>query len=85
MKLISPIVRGEAANHGIKDVGQLYRGVFASSPPNRAGVDAYEQEMIPRTKQAVLNSRRACLDAHDHKSINKSSPLVSRRAVVMEE
>lgn len=48
-------------------------------------MDAYEQEMIPRTKQAVLNSRRACLDANDHKSINKSSPLVSRRAVVMEE
>lgn len=85
LMLTMQIVRGEAANHGIKDVARLYHEVFASPALNRAGVDAYEQEMIPRTKQAVLNSRRACLNANDHKSINKSSPLVSRRAVVMEE
>lgn len=95
------VVRGEAANHGIKDVADLYREAFASSPPlpitkttllpsgppapNRAGVDAYEREMITRTKQAVLSSRRACLDSSDHKAINANSPLVSRRVVVLEE
>lgn len=98
--LIMEIVRGEAANHGIKDVAHLYREVFASPsplsntkvailstsppPPNKAGVDVYEHEMITRTKQAVMNSRRACLDSSDHKSITENSPLVSRRAVVLE-
>lgn len=93
------VVRGEAANHGIKDVTHLYGEVFASPPtttktfplstgpppPNREGVDAYEREMIPRNKQAVLNSRKACLDSSDHKSINENSPLVSRRAVALED
>lgn len=95
------VVRGEAANHGIKDVAHLYREVFASPPPlpitkttllptglpapNRAGIDAYEREMITRTKQAVLSSRRACLDSSDHKAINENSPLISRRAAVLEE
>lgn len=36
--------------------------------------------MVARTRPAVLTSRRACLDAHDYKRINESSPLVSRRA-----
>ena len=45
----------------------------------------YEREMIPRCKQAVLNSRKACLDANDYGSINENSPLVSRRAVVLED
>jgi hypothetical protein len=42
-------------------------------------------EMIPRARMAVLNSRRACMDAHDAKSINEASPLVARRAIVFEQ
>ena len=41
--------------------------------------------MIQRTAPAVLNSRRACLDAHDYKSISEASPLVGRRAMEAEK
>lgn len=47
--------------------------------------DSYEHEMIARTHAAVLLSRRACLDAHDYKRIDESSPLVSRRAVALND
>jgi hypothetical protein len=46
--------------------------------------DRYAAEMIPRARVAVLNSRRACLDAHDHKNICETSPLVARRVIVLE-
>lgn len=86
--------RGEAANHGILDVASFLEqlGPYLSSPPSSSSAEspqkattAYEQEMIKRTRPAVLTSRRACLDAHEHERINDKSPLVSRRAVVTEE
>ena len=84
--------RGEAANHGITDISILLEHILPvlSSPGAKGGsmksaVDAYEQEMISRTGKAVLTSRRACLDAHVYEKINDDSPLVSRRAVVLEE
>lgn len=40
--------------------------------------------MIPRALVAVLNSRRACMDAHDSQAITESSPLVARRAIVLD-
>lgn len=48
-------------------------------------VERYETEMIPRARMAVLNSRRACMDAHDANTITETSPLVARRAMVFEE
>ena len=48
-------------------------------------IGKYEEEMIPRAKVAVLTSRRACMDAHDSKSINESSPLIARRVIIFEE
>ncbi len=60
--------------------------MFASGPkPNKAGIEAYENEMIPRASLAVLNSRKACMDAHDHNSIDEHSPLVAKRAVKFEQ
>ena len=51
----------------------------------RYAVGAYEFEMVGRTAPAVRASRRACLDAHDYKSIDDQSPLVSRRVMIAQE
>lgn len=48
-------------------------------------INTYEQEMIQRTKTAVLTSRRACMDAHDYTRINDQSPLISKNLWVTEE
>ncbi|TKA72540.1 hypothetical protein B0A49_04234 [Cryomyces minteri] len=89
--------RGEGANHGITDVSILLSNilpVFSRSPREDiiastdtpdAAIEAYEVEMIHRTAPAVLASRHACLDAHNYTRITEQSPLVSRRAVVLEE
>lgn len=83
--LTTPIDRGEAANHGIADVASLVKELFAKVDANAPGpIERYAAEMIPRARIAVLNSRRACLDAHDHKKICETSPLVSRRVIVLE-
>ncbi|OBT80687.1 hypothetical protein VF21_00411 [Pseudogymnoascus sp. 05NY08] len=77
--------RGEAANHGIADVASLVREMFAEADANAPSpIDRYAAEMIPRARVAVLNSRRACLDAHDNKKICETSPLVARRVIVLE-
>lgn len=56
------------------------------SPPSlKEKVDAYELEMIERTRPAVLRSRKACMHAHDYKSVTSESPLIARRAIVVED
>ncbi|KAL8664901.1 MAG: hypothetical protein Q9168_007813 [Polycauliona sp. 1 TL-2023] len=88
--------RGEAANHGILDVSNLLSSILSTIPSTstasetqpkswKQAIDVYESEMIQRTAPAVLTSRRACMDAHDYKSINDQSPLVSRRVVITQE
>ncbi|KAL9045185.1 MAG: hypothetical protein Q9214_001737, partial [Letrouitia sp. 1 TL-2023] len=81
--------RGEAANHGITDVAVLLSNIIPVLQDEGEGmkeaVDAYEAEMIARTAPAVLASRKACLDAHEYRSINDQSPLVSRRVMVTSE
>ena len=81
--------RGEGANHSIVDVAGLLdciRPLLQSADSNgadddrwKAAVEKYESEMIERTELAVLASRQACLDAHDHTRLNDRSPLVRRR------
>ncbi|KAK2855565.1 hypothetical protein FQN49_005062 [Arthroderma sp. PD_2] len=79
--------RGEAGNHGILDVSNLVAALLpvlkpSSDSPSRTQKDVineYEEEMISRTRPAVLRSRKACLDAHDYSSITADSPLVARR------
>ena len=77
--------RGEAANHGIADIAQLYKQLFdCDNASQQEAIGKYEAEMIPRTKVAVLTRRKACLDAHDSKNINENSPLVGRRVMIYE-
>lgn len=89
-------VRGEAGNHGIVDVANLIELFLPILKPSEAGdstspksqkeaCDAYEEEMIDRTRPAVLRSRQACLDAHNYAAINDNSPLVARRATFVPE
>ncbi|KAL8814985.1 MAG: hypothetical protein Q9223_005837 [Gallowayella weberi] len=90
--------RGEAYNHGVTDISVLLSNILSAIPPSstppstqttiptmKQAIDAYETEMIQRTAPAVLTSRRACLDAHDYKSITDQSPLVSRRVMITQE
>jgi hypothetical protein len=85
------IDRGEAANHGVADVRvfleqflpENYQG--SSLPSLKDRVDAYELEMIERTRPAVLRSRKACMHAHDYPSVTVDSPLIARRAIVVDD
>lgn len=82
--------RGEAFNHGIADAARLSEGIVEAY---QGGYDAdrlhdavniYETEMRERTYEAVLLSRKACLDAHDINNLAPDSPLVSKRARILE-
>lgn len=44
-----------------------------------SSIKKYEEDVFIRAETSVLNSRRACLDAHDYPTIREGSPLVSRR------
>lgn len=83
--------RGEAANHGVADVRVFLEQFLPEnqqgpSPPSlKEKVDAYELEMIERTRPAVLRSRKACMHAHDYRSITTESPLIAKRAIVEDD
>ena len=49
----------------------------------QAAITAFEEERDVRCRAAVLASRQACLDAHEHERINDKSPLIARRAVTL--
>ncbi|KAK1987292.1 hypothetical protein LZ30DRAFT_702929 [Colletotrichum cereale] len=79
--------RGEAFNHGITDAARLSEQLvhaYRAGTGYKGAVEVYEAEMRPRTRAAVLLSRQACLDAHDLKALTPDSPLVSKRATVLE-
>ncbi|KAI3339999.1 hypothetical protein F4824DRAFT_453830 [Ustulina deusta] len=80
--------RGEAANHGFVDARNLteqLKSWWCGGAKTKAqAVADYEAEMRLRTRRAVLLSRQACLDAHDLANLGPDSPLVSRRATVLE-
>lgn len=83
-----PPYRGEACNHAIKDVVQfvtcysMVLNPLSECPDSGSACFKYEKEMILRTQEAVLASVLACKHAHDYRSIDAKSPLVSARAVV---
>jgi 2-polyprenyl-6-methoxyphenol hydroxylase-like FAD-dependent oxidoreductase len=81
--------RGEAANHGITDVAKLVGKlveVHEGKVGLREAVDGYEEEVRTRTRPAVLLSRKACVDAHDWKTVMRGeSPLMARRAVSLKK
>lgn len=46
-----------------------------------ASLAAYEKDIFARVEPSVLNSRQACLDAHDFSKIVAGSPLVAARVL----
>ncbi|GKT40260.1 putative FAD-dependent monooxygenase [Colletotrichum spaethianum] len=79
--------RGEAFNHGITDAARLSEQLIEAHQARTGyerAVESYESEMRPRTRTAVLLSRQACLDAHDLNALTPDSPLVSKRAIILE-
>ncbi|PYH89997.1 FAD/NAD(P)-binding domain-containing protein [Aspergillus ellipticus CBS 707.79] len=77
--------RGEGANNAIVDVLDLTKRVDLRSVGSlsteglREGLTAYENDVFTRAEPSVVNSRQACLDAHDFSRIINGSPLVSAR------
>ena len=85
--------RGEAFNHGLRDLQVLVQqleSLYGKDRPHTAeeqkvAIDSYEAVLGARGRPAVLASRRACLDAHEQGRINERSPLMFRRAIKLEE
>ncbi|EAW08965.1 FAD-dependent oxidoreductase [Aspergillus clavatus NRRL 1] len=79
--------RGEGANNAIADVGDLVKRIdftsssSLSSDSLRRSVEQYENDVFTRAGASVLNSRQACLDAHDFQKILNGSPLVAKRVL----
>ncbi|CAK7901597.1 hypothetical protein CAAN1_11S03620 [[Candida] anglica] len=78
--------RGEAANHGITDVGELIKIIdsYYSKENEKTWEEAttfYCKGIKERAAPAVLLSRQACIDAHDFSKItpHSTSPLLAIR------
>ncbi|KAJ5250434.1 hypothetical protein N7489_000844 [Penicillium chrysogenum] len=76
--------RGEGANNAIVDVLDLVTRVDMCQPSSfdsgalLSSLAAYENDVFTRAEPSFLNSRQACLDAHDFSKI-EGSPLVGSR------
>ncbi|KAJ5496916.1 hypothetical protein N7463_008903 [Penicillium fimorum] len=76
--------RGEGANNAIVDVLDLVKRVDIDKPGSfdtealKSSLAAYENDVFTRAEPSYLNSRQACLDAHDFSKI-EGSPLVAPR------
>ncbi|CAG7919155.1 unnamed protein product [Penicillium olsonii] len=76
--------RGEGANNAIVDVLDLVKRLnlqdagALDSVALSASIPAYENDVFTRAEPSFLNSRQACLDAHDFSKI-EGSPLVGLR------
>lgn len=76
--------RGEGANNAIVDVLDLVKRVDMRQPRSfdsealLSSLAAYEDDIFARAEPSFLNSRQACLDAHDFSKI-EGSPLVGLR------
>lgn len=82
--------RGEGANHAILDVLDfkeiLKPFLTQHSNPHEVNkaIAHFYARIADRTRPAVLASRRACLDAHDYARINVTSPLLSKREMMIQ-
>lgn len=87
---MTSVDRGEGANHAIVDVLDFAQKVVPKIRSGtafsdlRTAMDEYEDAVVERTRPAVLASRRACLDGHDWSRIDGSSPLLTRRQMMLE-
>ncbi|KAJ5724889.1 FAD binding domain-containing protein [Penicillium malachiteum] len=78
--------RGEAANHGLLDAQKLMKQLRAWHLGEKTRSEAladYEAEMIVKGHEAVLLSRKACLDAHEIQNLSYDSPLITRMTVAL--
>ncbi|KAM7198381.1 putative FAD-dependent monooxygenase [Naviculisporaceae sp. PSN 640] len=57
---------------------------FSESESLSVRLRKYVDKVVKRARPAVLASRRACMDAHNYKKIDWTSPLVSPRAMRVE-
>jgi hypothetical protein len=48
-------------------------------------IAAYKEDIFTRVEPSFLNSRQACLDAHDFSKILAGSPLVAARVLKEEK
>jgi 2-polyprenyl-6-methoxyphenol hydroxylase-like FAD-dependent oxidoreductase len=74
--------RGEGANHGLLDAALLVdqlKDIHAKRKMQQDALDTYEDEVFRRAPEAVLKSRRACLDAHRWELIQDDSPFIGAR------
>lgn len=56
----------------------IYKGEVSQA----AALDEFDRQVGVRTRDGVLLSRQACLDAHDFHALKSDSPLVSKRALI---
>jgi hypothetical protein len=56
--------------------------VYKEQASPAAALDEFDKQVGVRTRDGVLLSRQACLDAHDLHSLKENSPLVSKRALI---
>ncbi|KAJ5337711.1 hypothetical protein N7452_004439 [Penicillium brevicompactum] len=78
--------RGEGANNAIVDVLDFVKRLnlredgALDSVALSSSIAAYENDVFTRAEPSFLNSRQACLDAHDFSKI-EGSPLVGLRSL----
>jgi hypothetical protein len=56
--------------------------VYKRQVSQAAALDEFDKQVGMRTRDGVLLSRQACLDAHDLHALKENSPLVSKRALI---
>ncbi|KAL3441025.1 hypothetical protein BJX65DRAFT_15608 [Aspergillus insuetus] len=70
--------RGEAANHGIFDAARLTEQLIRWRDGKQTleeAFDSYQKEVYERTHDAVIQSRYACLEAHDVSTLREDSAI----------
>ncbi|KAH7384009.1 FAD binding domain-containing protein [Pyrenochaeta sp. MPI-SDFR-AT-0127] len=80
--------RGEGANHAIVDILDFKEKILpqlhsSDSTALQSNICQFRDGVIARTRPAVLASRQACLDAHDWHGLSASSPLLTRRQMIL--
>jgi hypothetical protein len=55
--------------------------IYEGKSSQASALDEFDKQVGVRTRDGVLLSRQACLDAHDYHALKSDSPLVSKRAL----
>ena len=74
------IDRGEACNHGMFDASLLLCELILWREGKKDLVGAmedYQVQVVERAHNAVLQSRAACVDSHDFRTLGSDNPILS--------